>query len=266
MSKIALLAIDQGTTSSRTIAFDTQGGIIVTAQQELALYTPQAGWVEQNSEDIWVDTLATVRDAYAGAVERGYSVAGIGITNQRETTIVWDRETGQAVYNAIVWQDRRTAQRCAELKAAGYEEMIADKTGLLLDPYFSATKLAWILGTVEGARERAEAGALLFGTVDSFVLWHLTGGTNGGVHATDATNASRTMLYNIRTQAWDDELLELFNIPRGMLPDVWDTVADFGHTAEGILPYSFCIGAMVGDQQGALAGQGCFAVGGLKST
>ncbi len=250
-----LLAIDQGTTSSRAILFSPGGDVLDVQQKELALHYPQKGWVEQNPDDIWNDT----RECCTKILEQCAALpAAIGITNQRETTIVWDRETGVPVYNAIVWQDRRTADYCDGLKEQGHEEMISGKTGLLLDPYFSATKLSWILDNVEGARVRAEAGELAFGTVDSFLLWKLT---DGAVHATDITNVSRTMLYNIREQKWDEELLELFNIPASLLPEVRDNVSDFGSAFDGIP-----IGGMAGDQQAALIGQGCLKPGMVKST
>ncbi|GJL85072.1 MAG: glycerol kinase [Micavibrio sp.] len=252
-----LLAIDQGTTSSRAIVFSSDGDIVALRQKELTLHYPQSGWVEQNPEDIWNDTLWACK----GVLEEAGDVAGIGITNQRETTVIWDRESGKAVYNAIVWQDRRTADLCAKLKGQGHEDMVAGKTGLLLDPYFSATKIAWILDNVDGAREKAEAGKLAFGTIDSFLLWHLTGGKE---HATDATNASRTMLYNIVEQKWDEALLKLFNIPAPLLPEVKDNIADFGST--DLFGKPLTIGGMAGDQQAALIGQACFEHGMVKST
>jgi glycerol kinase len=258
-----LLAIDQGTTSSRSIVFDATGGVVDVQQKELKLHYPNKGWVEQDANDIWQDTLwclQQIRDGLEGDLSK---IVAAGITNQRETTIVWDRETGEPVYNAIVWQDRRTADVCAALKEQGHEEKITEKTGLLLDPYFSATKLSWILEHVEGAREKAEAGRLAFGTVDSWLLWKLT---DGEVHATDATNASRTMLFNVQTQDWDDELLQLFNIPRSMLPEVKDNVADYGSINAAHIGAKISIGGVAGDQQSALIGQGCFAPGMVKST
>lgn len=254
-----LLSIDQGTTSSRAILFSQGGEMVAVSQKELTLYYPQKGWVEQDARDIWRDTLACCRDVAGHAA--GGPIAGIGITNQRETTIIWDRGTGQPVYNAIVWQDRRTADDCASMKR--HEGMIAEKTGLLLDPYFSATKIKWILDNVDGARDRAEKGDLAFGTVDCFLLWHLTGGR---VHASDATNAARTMLYNIVTQAWDDELLTLFDIPHALLPEVKDNVGAFGETLPELLGKPYMIGGMAGDQQAALIGQCCFTEGMVKST
>lgn len=254
-----ILSIDQGTTSTRAILFDAQSNIKSISQVELTLHYPHNGWVEQNAEDIWRDTQKVCRDV-AATVDIN-DIAVIGITNQRETTVVWDRLTGKPVYHAIVWQDRRTAARCAVLKQDGVEEIVSAKTGLLLDPYFSATKLEWILDNVEGARASAEAGDLLFGTIDCYLLWHLTGGKS---HMTDVTNASRTMLYNIRTQAWDDDLLALFNIPRNMLPEVRDNSSDFGQT--DLLGKPLTIGGMAGDQQAALIGQACFKPGMVKST
>ncbi len=256
-----LLAIDQGTTSSRAILFSAAGDILDTAQTELTLHYPHKGWVEQDPRDIWADTLWATQQVIARADSS--NIAAIGITNQRETTIIWDRETGAPVYNAIVWQDRRTAEYCATLKEQGHENMITAKTGLLLDPYFSASKIAWILDNVDGVGDRAEAGALAFGTIDTYLLWHFTGGK---MHATDVTNAARTMLYNIVDQHWDDELLALFNIPSSLLPEVKDNVADFGQTDADVLGHTIQIGGMAGDQQAALIGQGCFAPGMVKST
>ncbi len=258
-----LLAIDQGTTSSRAILFSAKGEIVDVAQKELELFYPHKGWVEQNPQDIWDDTLWAVREIVGRQGGDAARIAALGITNQRETTIVWDRKTGEPVYNAIVWQDRRTADACAALKAQNYELNVTAKTGLLLDPYFSATKIAWILDNVEGVRARAEAGELAFGTVDSYLLWKLTGGK---VHASDVTNASRTMLYNIVQQKWDDDLLALFNIPHSLLPEVRDNVADFGVSDAALFGRSIPIGGMAGDQQAALIGQGCFEHGMVKST
>lgn len=263
MSTPLILAIDQGTTSSRAILFNAGGDIITLAQKELKLHYPHKGWVEQNADDIWDDTLDVCRDVLSQAGKFGGNIAGIGITNQRETTILWDKETAKPIYHAIVWQDRRTADLCAKLKEAGHEPMISAKTGLLLDPYFSATKIAWILDNVPGARDKANAGKLAFGTVDSYLLWNLTGGK---VHASDITNASRTMLYNIVEQKWDDELLKLFNIPSSLLPQAHDNVHEFGVTAPGILDKEYVIGGMAGDQQAALIGQACFEPGMVKST
>ncbi len=256
----AILAIDQGTTSSRAILFSSDGKIIDVRQKELKLHMPNNGWVEQNPEDIWNDTLWCVRGLLKDQREQ---IASIGITNQRETTIVWDRKTGKPLYNAIVWQDRRTADYCAGLKSKNLEKTIASKTGLLLDPYFSATKIAWILDNVDGARKKAESGDLAFGTVDCFLLWRLSGGK---IHATDATNASRTMIYNIVENKWDDELLKIFNIPKSLLPEVKDNVATFGNTEASLLGKSYSVGGMAGDQQAALFGQACFKEGMVKST
>ena len=255
-----LLAIDQGTTSSRAILFSAQGKVLAKRQRELKLHYPHKGWVEQNPEDIWKDTLWAARGVVKAA---SLEIAGIGITNQRETTIIWNRKTGKPIYNAIVWQDRRTADMCDRLKARGLEKVITRKTGLLLDPYFSATKIAWILDNVKGARKAAAQGELAFGTVDSFLLWRLTGGR---VHATDATNASRTMLFNIVTQKWDEELLKIFKIPKNLLPVVRNNVAEFGRTKKELLGKSYVIGGMAGDQQAALIGQACFKKGMVKST
>ena len=255
-----LLAIDQGTTSSRAIVFDALGAVRAVAQRELVQHYPAGGWVEHDPEEIWSATLAVTREAITAA---GGMVAAIGITNQRETTVVWDRATGVPIHRAIVWQDRRTAEQCRRLRDAGHEPAVSEKTGLLLDPYFSATKLAWILDHVDGARERAAAGDLAFGTIDSFLIWRLTGGR---VHATDATNASRTLLFDIHTQQWDDTLLTLFDVPRSVLPEVRDSAADFGTTAVEILGHGIPIAGVAGDQQAATVGQACFASGMVKST
>lgn len=263
MTGRALLSIDQGTTSSRAILFSEGGAIIGVRQRELKLYTPHSGWVEQNPEDIWNDTLWAVQSLLKDYPEESARIAGIGITNQRETTILWDRASGKPIYNAIVWQDRRTAQFCEKLKQGGHEKTVSAKTGLLIDPYFSGTKIAWILDNVPGAREKAEAGDIAFGTVDSFLLWRLTGGR---VHATDATNASRTMLYDIVNGRWDDDLLKLLNIPRSLLPDVQGNVHDFGNADPALLGRAYTIGGMAGDQQAALIGQACFTEGMVKST
>ncbi len=251
-----LLAIDQGTTSTRTIVFSREGRPLVTAQRELPQHYPAPGWVEHDPEDIWRDTLATAREAMARA---GVPIHAIGIANQRETVVVWDRATGRPVHNAIVWQDRRTAATCASLRAEGVEPWVQARTGLLLDPYFSATKIAWILDHVPGARAQAERGELAAGTIDSFLLHRLT-----GVHATDATNASRTLLFDIHAQRWDPELLRLFRIPAAMLPEVRDNAAPFGTTA--LLGGGLPVCGMAGDQQAALIGQACFQPGTVKST
>lgn len=258
-----ILAIDQGTTSSRAMIFDESGQSVGQAQQEFRQIYPQDGWVEHDPEEIWQSVLAVCRQLLQQADATGIEVAGIGITNQRETTLVWDRLTGKPLYNAIVWQDRRTADHCAELKALGNEEQVAERTGLLLDPYFSATKIGWILDNVDGARARAEKGELAFGTVDSFLLWRLTGGKS---HATDATNASRTMLFNIHSQEWDKSLLDLFQIPEALLPEVKDCIADFGVTDASLFGRTMPISGMAGDQQAAAIGQACLEPGMIKST
>ncbi len=259
----AILAIDQGTTSSRAMLFDRRGRPLGQAQKEFPQHFPQSGWVEHDPEDIWRDTLAVAERVLAEAGIEANEVASMGITNQRETTVIWDRETGQAIHNAIVWQDRRTAPLCQRLKGDGLEPMIQAKTGLLIDPYFSASKIAWLLDNVPGARARAERGALAFGTIDCFLLWRLTGGT---VHATDATNASRTMIFDIGRQAWDEELLTLFDIPVAILPEVRDSDADFGATPAEVFGAPIAIGGVAGDQQAAAVGQACFETGMVKST
>lgn len=258
-----ILAIDQGTTSSRAIVFRSDISIAAQAQQEFQQHFPASGWVEHEPEDIWTSTLATCREAMSRANVTASDIAAIGITNQRETTVVWDRATGHAVHRAIVWQDRRTAEICARLKADGHEPLISARTGLIIDPYFSGTKVAWILDHVPGARERAERGELMFGTVDSYLLWRLTGGK---VHATDATNASRTLLFNIHTGEWDDDLLKLLRVQRSMLPDVRDSSASFGTTVPELLGGSIAIRGIAGDQQAATIGQACFTPGMMKST
>lgn len=262
MSKY-LLALDQGTTSTRAIVFDDTMQAVASAQQEFAQHYPQPGWVEHDGEAIWQSALATLRGALANAKITAAQVAAIGITNQRETTLVWERDTGKLIHNAIVWQDRRTADRCTTLKAAGHEAEVTARTGLLLDPYFSATKLAWILDNVAGARAKAQAGQLAFGTIDCFLLWRLTGGK---AHATDASNASRTALYNIHEGRWDDALLNLFNIPASLLPEVKDNAAAFGVTDAALLGAAIPVLGMAGDQQAATIGQCCFAPGMVKST
>jgi glycerol kinase len=258
-----VLAIDQGTTSSRAIVFRSDISIAATAQQEFPQHFPASGWVEHEPEDIWTSTIITCRDALEKAGLKAKDVAAIGITNQRETTVVWDRATGQAVHRAIVWQDRRTADICARLKNEGHEPKVSEKTGLIIDPYFSGTKVAWILDHVPGARERAEAGELMFGTVDCYLLWRLTGGE---VHATDATNASRTLLFNIHTGQWDDDLLKLLRVPRSMLPEVKDSSAHFGETIPDLFGGPITIAGIAGDQQAATIGQACFTPGMMKST
>ena len=258
-----ILAIDQGTTSSRAIVFDKDMAIVASAQEEFAQYFPQSGWVEHEVADLWSTTVATTKLALSKAGITAADVAGIGITNQRETVVVWDKKTGEAVHRAIVWQDRRTADLCQALKAEGFEDEVTEKTGLLLDPYFSSTKLKWILDNTDGVRARAEAGDLLFGTVDSYLIWKLTGGAS---HVTDATNAARTMLYNIREGAWDTGICERFGIPMKMLPQVYDCAADFGTTLPEIFGSAIPILGVAGDQQAATIGQACFQPGMLKST
>ncbi|MEX6634424.1 glycerol kinase GlpK [Hyphococcus lacteus] len=258
-----ILAIDQGTTSSRAIVFDQSGKIISQAQAEFAQHYPKDGWVEHDPEDIWRTTRDTAREALETAEENGGEVVAIGLTNQRETTILWDRETGKALYNAIVWQDRRTMDVCTKLREEGFEIHVTARTGLLLDPYFSATKAAWILDNVDGARARAENGEIAFGTVDSFLICRLTGGET---HATDATNASRTSLYNIHDNCWDDALLEKFRVPKAMLPNVRDCSDDYGLTDPELFGRPIPICGVAGDQQAAAFGQACFEPGDIKST
>ena len=258
-----ILSIDQGTTSSRAILFTLDGNIHATSQQEFKQHFPASGWVEHDPEDIWRTVQETCDDVMAKGCEDTDEVIAVGITNQRETTVIWDRATGEAIYPAIVWQDRRTASWCESLKKQSREPSVNNKTGLLIDPYFSATKIHWILENVPGARSRAEKGELAFGTIDSFLLWRLT---DGKVHRTDATNASRTMLFNIHSQEWDQELLELFDIPEALLPEVMDSAADFGRiVGNGRLDGTSVLG-IAGDQQAALFGQTCFETGMAKST
>jgi glycerol kinase len=257
MSGRSIIAIDQGTTSTRAIRFGEDGTILASASRELPQHYPRAAWVEQDPEDIWAGTLACLRDVIDDVA------VAIGITNQRETIILWDRETGQPLHNAIVWQDRRTAELCQAMRADGLEPLVREKTGLLLDPYFSATKLRWLLDNIDSARTRADAGRLAAGTVDSFLLWRLTGGR---VHATDVTNAARTMLYDIRHHRWDEELLRLFDIPAALLPEVRDNACVFGLSDAALTGRSLPIAGMAGDQQAALIGQRCFAPGKVKST
>jgi glycerol kinase len=258
-----ILAIDQGTTSSRAILFDKDLKIQAVSQQEFEQHFPNSGWVEHEPEDIWESVVATCRSVMETVSARASDIAAIGITNQRETTIVWDRETGVPVHRAIVWQDRRTAETCTALISAGHERDVTARTGLLLDPYFSATKIAWILDAVDGARQRAEDGKLCFGTVDSFLLWRLTDGKS---HATDATNASRTMLYDIHEGHWSPHLCDLFNVPLSMLPEVRDNAADFGTSDESLFGGKIPISGIAGDQQAASIGQACFQPGMMKST
>ena len=255
-----LLTIDQGTTSSRAIVFDNGGAIVASSQYEFPQHYPADGWVEHDPEDIWKTSLRACRDVIN---QSEHPVSALGITNQRETTLIWDRNTGAPIHHAIVWQDRRTASICEQIRQQGETENIAERTGLLIDAYFSATKIAWILDNVPGARQRAENGELAFGTVDTFLIWRLTAGK---VHATDATNASRTLLFNIHHQCWDGELLRIFNVPMNMLPDVLDCADDYGETDQEILGQKLPIGGVVGDQQGALFGQACFDPGMVKST
>jgi glycerol kinase len=261
--KDCILAIDQGTTSTRAIIFAPDSSIIAVAQQEFAQHYPNDGWVEHDPEDIWSSTVVVCRQAISEAIAKGARIAAIGVTNQRETTVVWDRNTGQAIYNAIVWQDRRTAQTCRDMQDKGLFDVVNSRTGLLLDPYFSASKVAWILDNVDGAREKAEAGDLAFGTIDSFLIWRLT---DGQMHATDVTNASRTNLFNIHDMAWDPKLLEVFNVPKSVLPEVKECADDFGHTTEDLFGFSLPILGVAGDQQAASIGQCCFNEGAIKST
>jgi glycerol kinase len=256
-----LLALDQGTTSTRAILFGPDLLPLATAQQALQQHFPASGWVEHEPEEIWQASVAVLREALAKGGATPAEVAGIGITNQRETVVVWDRVTGRAIHRAIVWQDRRTADLCARLRAGGHEALVRARTGLLIDPYFSATKLAWLLDHVPGARERAVQGELCFGTIDSFLLYRLT---EGRVHTTDATNAARTMLFDIHRGAWDQDLLGLLRIPAAMLPELCDCAAEFGSTA--VLGAPVAVRGMAGDQQAATMGQACFAPGMLKST
>jgi glycerol kinase len=254
-----ILALDQGTTSTRSILFRSDLSVAAVAQQEFPQHFPASGWVEHDPEDLWRTAVDTIKGASAAASD----IAAIGITNQRETTLVWDRKSGKAIHKAIVWQDRRTADHCAALKAAGHEAAFSRKTGLLLDPYFSGTKIAWLLDNVEGARVKAEAGELAFGTVDTFLLWRLT---QGKVHATDATNASRTLIFDIHRGQWDDELCRLLRVPKSLLPEVRDSSGDFGQTEPSLFGRPIPIMGIAGDQQAATVGQACFAPGMIKST
>lgn len=258
-----ILAIDQGTTSSRSILFDHEGNIISVAQKEFTQFFPKPGWVEHNPKEIWSSQASTIAQAITNVGVEGKDIAAIGITNQRETTIVWDAETGAPVYNAIVWQDRRTADYCKELEAKGLTNMIREKTGLILDAYFSGTKVRWILENVPGAREKAEAGKLRFGTVDTWLIWKMT---NGECHVTDVTNASRTLLYNIHTLQWDEEMLQLLGIPRSMLPEVKSSSEVYGYTHMPIFTLDVPIAGIAGDQQAALFGQMCTEPGSIKNT
>ncbi|MDJ0906885.1 MAG: glycerol kinase GlpK [Woeseiaceae bacterium] len=263
MSKRFILSIDQGTSSSRAFVYDDGMNTVGTAQEEFPQIYPKSGWVEHDPEAIWASVRHVVGLALADAGVTAADILAIGITNQRETTVLWDRTTGEPVMNAIVWQDRRTAKYCAELKAAGHEATVTEKTGLKIDPYFSGTKLKWILDNVDGARARAEAGELAFGTIDTYLVWKLSG---GAAHVTDATNASRTLLFNIHEQAWDDDLLRLFGIPAAMLPEVLDSAAEFGTTKVDFLAADTVIAGIAGDQQAALIGQAGFEPGMTKST
>ncbi len=258
-----ILAIDQGTTSTRAILFGADMAPVASAQEEFKQHFPQSGWVEHEASDLWSTTASTCRGAIEKAGISAKDITAIGITNQREIAVIWDRKTGKAIHRAIVWQDRRTSELCQALKAAGHEEMVTERTGLLLDPYFSATKLKWLLDNVDGARARAEAGELAFGTIDSWVIWNLTGGTS---HVTDATNAARTMLYDIRKGRWSKTMCDLLDIPMNMLPEVKDSAADFGLTRADLFGREIPILGVAGDQQAATVGQACFEPGMLKST
>ena len=258
-----ILAIDQGTTSSRAIVFDARLRPTAVGQQEFRQFYPKSGWVEHDPEEIWSSVIATCKSALRKAKAKPSSVKAIGITNQRETVVIWNRRTGKPIHKAIVWQDRRTAEDCAALKAKGHEPLFSGKTGLLLDPYFSGTKICWLLDNVKGAREKAERGELAFGTIDCFLIWRLTGGR---VHATDATNASRTLLFNIHSGAWDDELLGILGIPKSLLPEVKDCAADYGTTSPDLFGAAIPIRGVAGDQQAATIGQACFEPGMMKAT
>lgn len=258
-----VLAIDQGTTSTRAILFDEALSPVASAQEEFRQIFPQSGWVEHDPDDLWATTAGTCREVVERASIRGSDIISIGITNQRETTVVWHRETGKPIYNAIVWQDRRTAEYCKSLRDRGHTDMFADRTGLLIDPYFSSTKLKWILDNVDGARAMAQRGELLFGTVDTYLIWKLTGGR---MHATDATNAARTMLYDIRKGCWSQTICDLFDIPIGMLPEVKDSADNFGLCREDLFGRAIPICGVAGDQQAATIGQACFKPGMMKST
>ena len=258
-----VLSIDQGTTSSRGVIFDKNYEIVSIGQKEFTQFFPDSGWVEHDPEEIWMSTLESCHSALKESKIDPSQIRAVGITNQRETTVVWDKETGKPIYNAIVWQDRRTSDQCQNLKDLGHESLVNEKTGLLLDPYFCATKIAWILDNVSEARQKANEGQLLFGTIDCFLMWRLS---NQQIHSTDATNACRTMLYNIHDGCWDEDLLKLFNIPSSMLPKVCDNAADFGKVDESIFGSEIPITASIGDQPSALVGQACFQPGMVKST
>ncbi len=257
-----ILAFDQGTTSSRAIVFDSAGNIVKMAQKAFRQHFPQPGWVEHDAAEIWSTQMGVAQEAIAGAGLRASDIAAIGITNQRETTVVWDRKTGRPIHNAIVWQDRRTAALCDDLKAAGHEALFEAKTGLRLDAYFSGTKIRWLLDSVPGARARAEAGELAFGTIDAWLVWNLT----GGLHVTDASNASRTLLYNIHTGAWDDDLLAILDVPSALLPEVRACSEVYGKTAQGLFGARIPVAGMAGDQQAATFGQACLERGMAKNT
>ena len=263
MTKPLLLSIDQGTTSSRAMLFERDGSTFALAQREFKQYYPQSGWVEHDPEEIWQTTLTVCKESLSKAQSANRTVAAIGITNQRETVVVWDRSTGKAIHPAIVWQDRRTADTCRQLSADGHADMFTSKTGLLLDPYFSGTKIGWILDHVEGARVRAERGELAFGTVDSFLMWRLSGAQ---VHVTDATNACRTLLFNIHDNRWDEQLCKALGVPMSMLPDVHDCAADFCTTSKEVLGVELKVAGVAGDQHAASIGQVCFEPGMIKST
>ena len=258
-----VLSIDQGTTSSRGVIFDKNYEIVSIGQKEFTQFFPDSGWVEHDPEEIWMSTLESCHSALKESKIDPSQIRAVGITNQRETTVVWDKDTGKPIYNAIVWQDRRTSDQCQNLKDLGHESLVNEKTGLLLDPYFCATKIAWILDNVSGARQKANEGQLLFGTIDCFLMWRLS---NQQIHSTDATNACRTMLYNIHDGCWDEDLIKLFNIPSSMLPKVCDNAADFGKVDESIFGSEIPITASIGDQPSALVGQACFQPGMVKST
>ncbi|MEO2079430.1 MULTISPECIES: glycerol kinase GlpK [Leeuwenhoekiella] len=258
-----ILSLDQGTTSSRAIVFDKKGGIVSIAQKEFKQYFPKPGWVEHDPQEIWSTQAGVAAEATVSKGLNGKNIAGIGITNQRETVVVWDKNTGEPVYNAIVWQDKRTADYCEELKENGKAEMIQEKTGLVIDSYFAGTKVKWILDNVEGAREKAEAGDLILGTIDTWLIWKFT---KGELHVTDVTNACRTLLFNINTMEWDEELLELFDVPKSMLPEVKDSSEVYGHTKTTIFASKIPIAGIAGDQMAALFGQMCTKKGMVKNT
>ena len=257
------ISIDQGTTSSRAILFGEDGSILKTCQMEFEQIYPKPGWVEHNPEEIWETTKSVLKDLYHSDITKKHKIRGIGITNQRETTILWDKKSGKPLYNAIVWQDRRTSDFCKSLVKQGLEETVMDKSGLVIDPYFSATKIKWILDNIPGARSKAENNEICFGTVDSFLLWKLTGGK---VHATDATNASRTSLYNIESLEWDNQLLKIFDVPKSLMPVVMDSNSHFGDISKDIINVELPILSILGDQQAAAVGQACFKPGSIKST